>query len=62
MAWDRIVGALRAIDYDGAVAIESFSQSGGEFDGLVSMWRPWFDNPDACARSGLEFLRARVAA
>lgn len=55
--WDEVFASLSEIAYDGLVSIESFKHTGTEFDALVSMWRPWFENSDEFASSGLSFMR-----
>jgi len=55
--WDEVFSGLREIAYEGLVSIESFSHTGTEFDALVNMWRPWFEDPDEFASSGLAFMR-----
>ncbi len=54
--WPDVFLALRDIDYERCVSVESFKPSGIEEDALVNMWRPWFEDSDAFARSCLSFL------
>ena len=58
--WEDVFAALRDIDYDRAVSLESFAMSGTEMDALVNMWRPWFADPDEFAARSLEFVGSRA--
>ena len=58
--WPEVFAALREIEYDGTVSLESFASSGTEIDGLVNMWRPWFTESDEFAAQSLEFARRQI--
>jgi D-psicose/D-tagatose/L-ribulose 3-epimerase len=58
--WGEVFAALRDIDYDRAVSLESFSMSGTEMDALVNMWRPWFADADEFAARSLEFVGSQT--
>jgi D-psicose/D-tagatose/L-ribulose 3-epimerase len=60
--WDEVFSALRDIGYDQGVAVESCGMTGTELDGLMKMWRPWFDDRDAFAAESLKFLRSKMEA
>ena len=51
--WKEISQALKEIDYDGAVVIESFTTDIKEIAKAVSLWRP-------LASEGLQFLRKNL--
>jgi D-psicose/D-tagatose/L-ribulose 3-epimerase len=59
--WEDWRDALRAIDYDGVITIESFVPDIKELASAVSMWRTLADSPDALAGDGLEFLKSLFA-
>ena len=58
MPWGEVREALKDVEYDGAVSLESFSSKIPGLAAAVSMWRPFYDDPDVFARAGLEHLRA----
>jgi D-psicose/D-tagatose/L-ribulose 3-epimerase len=60
--WENVFSALRDIAYAGGVSVESCGWTGTDFDGLMRMWRPWFDDPDAYASNSLEFVKETIAA
>jgi len=55
--WAGIVQALKDIQYDGAVVIESFTTDITEIAKAVSLWRPLAESQDALAANGLKFLK-----
>jgi D-psicose/D-tagatose/L-ribulose 3-epimerase len=55
--WAEVREALREIQYDGVISLESFSSKIPGLAAAVSMWRPFYDDPDEFARAGLEHLR-----
>jgi D-psicose/D-tagatose/L-ribulose 3-epimerase len=59
--WAEVRDALRDAGYDGVVSLESFSSKIPGLAAAVSMWRPFYDDPDEFARAGLEHLRATFA-
>lgn len=58
--WDEVIAALAEINYGGLVSVESFRYSGTDFDALVNMWRPWFEDPDQFAKSSFDFLTRTI--
>lgn len=58
--WKEISQALKEIDYDGAVVIESFTTDIKEIAKAVSLWRPLAASQDALASEGLQFLRKNL--
>ena len=56
--WPEVREALADVQYSGAVSLESFSSKIPGLAAAVSMWRPFYDDPDEFARAGLEHLRA----
>ena len=56
--WPEVADALSAVGYDGAVVMESFVPEVPGLAAAVSMWRPFFDDPDRFARDGLAHLRS----
>ena len=59
--WVGVFGALRAIGYDGDVAIESFTPEIQEIARAVSTWRPVAESGDQLARDGLAFLQHHLS-
>lgn len=55
--WNEIESALRTIQYDGPIVIESFTTAITEIARAVSLWRPLAVSEDALAEKGLAFLR-----
>jgi D-psicose/D-tagatose/L-ribulose 3-epimerase len=55
--WAGIVQALKDIQYDGPVVIESFTTEITEIAKAVSLWRPLAESQDALAANGLKFLK-----
>ncbi|HEU4656351.1 MAG TPA: sugar phosphate isomerase/epimerase [Capillimicrobium sp.] len=58
--WDEVAQALRDIEYDGLVCIESFTPEIKEIARAVSTWRPVAESGDQLARDGLTFLRQKL--
>ena len=56
--WSEVADALRAIEYDAAISIESFVPTVPGLQTAVSMWRPFFEDPDEFARESLAHLRS----
>jgi D-psicose/D-tagatose/L-ribulose 3-epimerase len=56
--WDDYRYALEAINYKGAVSIESFTTENKELAGAVCFWRPMAETQDGFATDGLKFLKA----
>jgi D-psicose/D-tagatose/L-ribulose 3-epimerase len=55
--WTGIRDALRAVEYDGAVVIESFTPGAVEIAKAASIWRPLAPSQDELASQGARFLR-----
>lgn len=55
--WDDIAQALRDIEYDGPVVIESFTAKVKTIARAAAIWRPLAESQDALAEGGLAFLR-----
>lgn len=56
-AWTEIAEALRDLEFDGPLVIETFSEQNETVARAASIWRPLAESPDALARDGLEFLK-----
>jgi len=56
-SWDKYYQALEAIDYKGAISIESFTPDNKELAGAVCIWRKLADDQDTFARDGYTFLK-----
>jgi D-psicose/D-tagatose/L-ribulose 3-epimerase len=59
--WPEVGEALRAVGYRGVISLESFWCRIPGLAAAVSMWRPFYDDPDEFARAGLDHLRATFA-
>jgi D-psicose/D-tagatose/L-ribulose 3-epimerase len=55
--WADVAGALRDINYDGPVVIESFSSHIEAIASAAAIWRPLAPTQDALARDGLAFMQ-----
>jgi D-psicose/D-tagatose/L-ribulose 3-epimerase len=55
--WASLLRALRDLEYDGWLTIESFGPSLGAFSAAVAIWRDIEPLPEAIAFDGIEFLR-----
>ncbi|MFD3004036.1 sugar phosphate isomerase/epimerase family protein [Pontibacter toksunensis] len=55
--WEDYRRGLEAINYRGAVSIESFTPEVKELAGAVCIWRPLVPSQDGFAREGLQFLK-----
>ncbi|WP_214225792.1 sugar phosphate isomerase/epimerase family protein [Pedobacter sp. B4-66] len=55
--WDTFKRGLEAINYQGAVSIESFTPEIKELAGAVCIWRPLASSQDNFADEGISFLR-----
>ncbi len=56
--WNQVFRALRAIQYDGWLTIESFGFALGDLAAAASIWRDLADEPSQIAWDGLAFLRS----
>ncbi len=59
--WDAVFAALRALDYDGWLTIESFGFALGELSAAASIWRDLESSPDVIAFDGVQFLKRMAA-
>jgi len=59
--WRGVLSALRDIDYDGWLTIESFARPEPELASAASIWRDLAPSGDELALRGLQFLRATAA-
>jgi D-psicose/D-tagatose/L-ribulose 3-epimerase len=55
--WDEAAAALKKINYDGAMVIESFTTLVKEIARAAAIWRPPAPSQDILAAEGLAFLR-----
>ncbi|MEQ8881583.1 MAG: sugar phosphate isomerase/epimerase family protein [Cyclobacteriaceae bacterium] len=55
--WEDYYTGLKAINYQGAITIESFTPEIQELAGAVCIWRPLADSQDGFASEGLKFLK-----
>ena len=62
LPWKEIATALKKINYNGAMVIESFSTEVKEIARAAAVWRPLFPSADALAREGLAFLKSLMEA
>jgi len=56
--WDRLKAGLEAVNYQGIVAIESFTPEIKELAEAVCIWYPFADDQDEFAADGLKFLKS----
>ena len=61
ISWTDVAKALRDINYDGPVVIESFTSGVKTIARAASIWRPLAASQDALAQDGLAFLRSLLA-
>lgn len=57
--WAKVFAALREIDYQGALVIESFGFAIKEIAAAACIWRDLAESPEAIAWDGIKFLRAQ---
>lgn len=55
--WEGVATALKQIDYQGYVVIESFDDK-GRLAPLARFWHPQFDSPEGVAQRGTAFLKS----
>jgi D-psicose/D-tagatose/L-ribulose 3-epimerase len=55
--WDEVFRALRDINYDGWLTIESFGFALGDLSAAAAIWRDIEKTPESIAIEGLKFLR-----
>lgn len=56
--WNEVAKALKDVNYDGPVVIESFTSQVKEIARAVSIWREIAPSQDAIASQGLKFLNS----
>jgi D-psicose/D-tagatose/L-ribulose 3-epimerase len=59
--WNEVAQALKDINYDGPVVIESFTPKVKSIARAAAIWRPLAESPDALAFNGLAFLKKLLA-
>lgn len=57
VTWDQVSQALKDINYDGPVVIESFTPEVKSIARAAAIWRQLASSPEALAGDGLKFLR-----
>lgn len=57
--WPSVFTALRELNYDGALVIESFGYAIKELAAAACIWRDLAASPDVIAWEGVKFLRSR---
>jgi D-psicose/D-tagatose/L-ribulose 3-epimerase len=55
--WNEVAQALKDINYDGPIVIESFTPKVKSIARAAAIWRPLAESPDALAFNGLAFLK-----
>ena len=63
IAWDELVGALKKINYTGALVMEPFLMPGGQVGNDIRVWRDMSVNVDLDleAKKALQFMRNKLA-
>jgi D-psicose/D-tagatose/L-ribulose 3-epimerase len=59
--WEEVAAALKKVNYNGALVIESFTTLVKEIARAAAIWRPPAPDQDTLARQGLAFLRGLMA-
>ena len=59
--WSDVAAALRDVNYDGPVVIETFSAQIESIARAAAIWRPLAPSQDALAQDGLAFLQQLLA-
>lgn len=60
VAWPSVFGALRDVDYQGQIVVESFGHAIAELAGAACVWRPLAASPEALAQGSLTYLRKHL--
>jgi D-psicose/D-tagatose/L-ribulose 3-epimerase len=60
--WTAVFQALKDLNYDGWLTIESFGFSIGELSAAASIWRDIERTPESIAFEGIQFLKSRAKA
>jgi D-psicose/D-tagatose/L-ribulose 3-epimerase len=59
--WNEIAAALKEVEFDGPVVIESFTSKVKSIARAAAIWRPLAPSQDALAADGVAFLKALLA-
>jgi D-psicose/D-tagatose/L-ribulose 3-epimerase len=59
--WKEVFQALRSLNYDGWLTIESFGFAIGDLSAAASIWRDIERTPESIAFDGVRFLKHQVA-
>jgi D-psicose/D-tagatose/L-ribulose 3-epimerase len=55
--WREVLAALKAINYQGDIVIESFTEDNEVLAKATSIWRKLYEGPEQLSVEGLQFLR-----
>ena len=55
--WQEVLAALKAINYQGDIVIESFTEDNKVLAKATSIWRKLYEGPEQLSVEGLQFLR-----
>jgi D-psicose/D-tagatose/L-ribulose 3-epimerase len=55
--WQEVLAALKTINYQGDIVIESFTEDNEVLAKATSIWRKLYDGPEQLSVEGLQFLR-----
>jgi len=55
--WQEVLAALKAINYQGDIVIESFTADNEVLAKATSIWRKLYEGPEQLSVEGLQFLR-----
>ena len=55
--WQEVLDALKTIDYQGDIVIESFTEDNEVLAKATSIWRKLYEDPEQLSVEGLQFLR-----
>ncbi len=58
--WESVFGAIRQLEYDGWLTIESFGFALGDLSAAAAIWRDIESSPSAIAFEGVRFLMQRT--
>jgi len=61
VAWPSVFGALRDINYQGQIVVESFGHAIAELAGAACVWRPLAASPAALAQGSITYLRKHLS-
>ncbi len=59
--WNEVFQALRSLNYDGWLTIESFGFAIGDLSAAASIWRDIERTPESIAFDGIRFLKGQIA-